>query len=63
MFFHSLRYLGIEGWVPQMYLKKLGDVKRSGYKHYSAEMFPTNQLRSAIEEELKGESMNKNKHL
>jgi len=45
-------YLGREGWVPAMYLKKLGHERRNSRTgRRKSRMFSTNELRNSIEEE------------
>lgn len=45
-----LRYLGREGWVPAMYLKKLGNDRRKTGRRKSR-MFSSHELRDEIDEE------------
>ncbi len=48
----ALRYLGREGWVPAMYLKKLGsDRRRSRTGRRKSRLFSSHELRDEIEED------------
>lgn len=53
MIFHFvLRYLGREGWVPTMYLKKLGNDRRKSLGgRRKSRLFSSNELRGSSEEE------------